>query len=99
MIPKLDALLELNRQGSLPMWEIVMHVVKCVSQGGGKADFDSLPQSLKDAVISRVRDYRDSGGWVLLSSSGSEDYAPYAEAFINKIGGLPDEPGRSSLPR
>jgi hypothetical protein len=86
MIPHLNSLLEMNRQGEMPMSEIVSYIVKSIAQEGGRADYDELPLEIREEILKTLTWYREGGGWLLASSSGMEDYSGYAERFIEIIG-------------
>jgi hypothetical protein len=53
---------------------------------GEKSDFDGLPLPLKSEVAKKLDWYQSSGGWLEVSDNGMENYAPYADTFIKKVG-------------
>jgi len=85
VIPNISSLLEMNGRGEMPMDEIVAHVIKSIALTGSGSDFSSLPEELKEHVRARIAWYKKTGGWLLVSNNGLEDYAPYAEAFLAKV--------------
>lgn len=68
------------------MREIVSHIVKGIALQGDKADFDGLPLPLQLEVRKALDGYKSSGGWLVISNNGMENYAAYAETFIKKVG-------------
>ena len=85
MIPHLEKLLEMSRQGTMPMEEVVSHIIKSVAVQGERADFDGLPDELKGEVLKKIDWYKSSGGWFVVSNSGTEDFGGYADSFITKV--------------
>lgn len=88
MIPHLDSLLEMNSRGEMPIDEIVSHVVKVVALQGQGADYAGLPEDLREEVAKKLAWYRQSGGWFVVSNTGTENYGAYAEKFLEKVSKL-----------
>lgn len=72
-------------QGDMPVWEIVLYIVKGIAQGGGQTDFDNLPSWLKLEVASELDRYMKEGAWGVITNGVVEDYGVYADAFIDKV--------------
>jgi hypothetical protein len=87
VIPHLEAFLKMHERGDMPMAEIAAHIVKYVAGEGSKADFDGLSAQLRHEVVEKIKWYRREGGWLIISNNGVENYAPYAESFLEKVGG------------
>jgi hypothetical protein len=69
----------------MPMDEIVGYVVKTIALTGSGSDYTGLPEELKVHIRVRMAWYQKSGGWLLVSNDGLEDYGPYADAFLSKV--------------
>ncbi|MFC4158772.1 hypothetical protein [Chitinimonas lacunae] len=85
MIPHLGGLIEMHAAGDLPAWEIVVYVVKYIAQSGSQVDFDDLPKWVKAELITALEQYKQKGGWLVLSAGEMEDYGQYADVFLGKI--------------
>lgn len=85
MIPHLESLIEMNRNGDMPMEEIASYVVKYVAQYGDKSSLVGLPSEVLDSINSRLKWYRQEGDWYVVSNTGVENYGKYADVFMQKV--------------
>ena len=69
----------------MPLQDLASLVVKCIAISGSRADFEALPETVQKAVLQEIDLYRQDGKWLMISNMGREDYAPYAEAFLEKL--------------
>jgi hypothetical protein len=88
MIPHLNSLLDMNSRGEMPIDEIVSYVVKVVALQGRKSDYADLPKELREEVAKKLAWYRQSGGWFVVSNTGTENYGAYVDKFLEKVGEL-----------
>ncbi|NDI85724.1 hypothetical protein [Undibacterium crateris] len=87
MIDGMDSILNMFQRGVMPLWEVVSWTVKRLAEGGcEKAEFENLPDWLKEAVIADIVQFEKDGEWYVIgSNSPGEDYAPYAVAVRAQI--------------
>lgn len=87
MINDLDLILEMYRDGEMKFPLVVSWVVKRLAlDGGTQADFENLPEWLRDAVVADTLRFEKERVWYIIgANSPGEDYAPYAHHVRKEI--------------
>ena len=87
MLKNFDLVLEMHRDGDMEIWEVVSWVVKRLALNNcTKADFENLPDWLKEAVVTDMLQFEKERTWYIISAnSPGEDYAPYAHHVRKEI--------------
>lgn len=96
MIDGIDSILNMHARGDMPISEVVPWVVRRLALNDGtQPDFQSLPDWLQEAVITRIQRFEVEGEWFMVGPNmpGMEDHGPYAhkvrQEILEPLGRLP----------